>query len=393
MDKFSQSPTEPAFVQDPYPFYDKARAAGDLFWWTDYEMVMALSHRAVDRILRDRRFGRSVPAEDVQPNAAHLTDFQHVEENSMLELEPPSHTRLRSLVVRAFTTQRIQRLAPEISQLADAAIDRFPSEPFDLLTALARDLPVIVIARLLGLPDSMAPQLSRWSNDMVAMYQARRDLDIEHCANNAAREFSEFISEFIEIRRKRPGEDLISHLIAAEESRQKLSTDELVATCILLLNAGHEATVHMIGNAVRAILKTGMDRQALQPAFVEATIEELLRYDPPLHMFTRYAYEEVTLFDHTFKRGDKVGCLLAAANRDPAFFIDPHELDPTRPNAKHASFGAGLHFCIGAPLARLELQIVLPLLFSRCPNLSLVEEPYYADLFHFHGLSELIVKT
>jgi len=393
MERLSQSPTARDFVQNPYAFYDRARSTGDLFWWSDYDMPMAVSHRAVDTILRDRRFGRPPLPEDTPSTPGHLAAFQAVERHSMLELEPPSHTRLRSLVVRAFTSHRIQTLGPEISQLADAAVDRFPDGPFDLLPALAQDLPVVVIARLLGLPDSTAPQLAQWSNAMVAMYQAGRSRAVEEAADRAAREFTEFITDYIALRRRRPGNDLMTNMIAAEEAKQKLSEDELISTSILLLNAGHEATVHIIGNAVRAILSTGMDLRALRPAFIEPTIEELLRFDPPLHLFSRYAYEDMTLFGHEFRRGDKVGCLLGAANRDPAVYSDPNTLDPTRPKAKHLSFGAGLHFCIGAPLARLELQIVLPLLFSRCPGLRLVEEPDYADLFHFHGLRSLMVEA
>lgn len=392
MEHLNQSPTDPNFVQDPYAFYATARKSGDLFFWEEYGYPMAISSLAVNTVLRDRRLGREIPAELAQVPDPHLASFYQVEANSMLELEPPTHTRLRALIMRAFTSRRIQEMAPEISQLADACIDAFPDDEFDLLPALARDLPVVVIARLLGIPDTMAPQLLAWSNSMVAMYQARRTRQIEVAASKAAAEFSDFIREYIEVRRRKPSSDLLTTLIAAEESGQKLSTDELVSTCILILNAGHEATVHMIGNSVKTILASGMDLHALQPAFVEATVEELLRYDPPLHLFTRYVYEPVEFFGEKFKRGDKIGCLLAAANRDPAIHAEPDVFDPTRSEMSHMSFGAGMHFCLGAPLARLELQIVLPLLFARCPTLAITETPRYASLYHFHGLEKLMVR-
>jgi unspecific monooxygenase len=387
-----QSPTDPAFVQDPYPFYARARSLGDIVLWEDYDLPVATSHAAVNAVLRDRRMGREIPAELRAPVPAHLAPFHAIEDHSMLEREGSDHRRLRALVLRAFTSRSISGMAPEISRLSDACIDTFPDDgPFDLLPVLAQDLPVNVIARLLGVPDSMSGQLLKWSNAMVAMYQARRTEEIEHAASAAAAEFSAFIGEYIDLRRTQPGPGLITDLIAAEQDGDRLSRDELVATCILLLNAGHEATVHTIGNSVRTILKTGMDLGALRPVFIQATVEELLRYDPPLHLFTRHVYEPLELFGHRFKRGDRIGCLLASANRDPQVWPDADVFDPTRPANPHLSLGAGLHFCVGAPLARLELQIALPLLFARCPDLHLVEEPVFANLYHFHGLERLMV--
>ena len=391
MEHVTQPPTQDSFLQDPYPFYERVRALGDIVWWEDYDLPVAVSHAAVTAVLKDRRLGREVPAEQRTSPPPHLIPFYAVEDNSMLELEPPRHTRLRGLVLRAFTSRRIQSMAPEISNIADDLIDGLPDGPFDLLPSLARELPVVVIARLLGVPESMSSQLLSWSNAMVAMYQARRTPEIERRAGVAAHEFTEFLRGYVEERRSRPADDLITHLITAEEDGAHLSTDELISTAILLLNAGHEATVHTIGNGVRTILKTGMDLEALRPTWIEATVEEILRYDPPLHMFTRYVYEPLDLFGHRFKRGDQIGALLAAANRDPDIWADAGTFDPTRPPKTHLSFGAGIHFCLGAPLARLELQIALPLLFARCPDLRLVEPPRYGNLYHFHGLERLMV--
>lgn len=388
MQRFSQSPTDPDFVQDPYPFYDRLRTSGDLAWWDEYGMPCAASHRAVHAILRDRRFGREVPPELAPAIPDHLAPFYAVEAHSMLELEPPRHTRLRGLVLRAFTSRRIKALEPEITALTHERIDTFPSDtPFDILTTFCQPIPVIVIARLLGVPDDMAPQLLRWSNAMVAMYQASRTRATEDAAAQAASDFSTFLRSYIDTRRDDPRDDLITHLIAAEEDGEKLSTDELITTCILLLNAGHEATVHTLGNGIKTLAETGTDR------INDKTVEEILRYDPPLHMFTRYAYEEVTLFNHTFHRGDQVALLLASANRDPDQWPDAHRFDRTRTITQNTSFGGGLHFCVGAPLARLELQIALPILWERCPNLCIAEPPEYANTYHFHGLERLMVRT
>ncbi|GGF51728.1 Cytochrome P450 [Mameliella alba] len=390
MQRFSQDPTDAGFVQDPYPFYERLRGAGDLAWWEDYAMPCAVSHRAVSALLRDRRFGREIPPEQAPAIPPHLAPFYAVEAHSMLELEPPRHTRLRGLVLRAFTSRRIKALGPEIAQLSNDLIDRLPEGDCDLLTGFCQPLPVIVICRLLGVPEAQADQLLAWSNAMVAMYQARRDRAIEDGAARAAQEFSDFLKGYVETRRSQPGDDLITHLIAAEEDGEKLSTEELITTCILLLNAGHEATVHTLGNGIKCLLDRGL---GITRASADTTVEEILRFDPPLHMFTRYAYEEVEVFGHRFRRGDQVALLLGAANRDLGVWPDPARFDPARPISANTSFGAGLHFCVGAPLARLELQIALPILFERLPALRLAEPPQYANLYHFHGLERLRVST
>ncbi|MEZ5797469.1 MAG: cytochrome P450 [Paracoccaceae bacterium] len=394
MKTLAQSPTDPAFVQDPYPFYERARAAGPFFHWQDYGLACTGNFAAVNAIFRDRRFGREAPPECAPEIPPHLAPFYAVEAHSMLELEPPRHTRLRSLVLRAFTSRRIAGLAPEIATLCDALIDGFPVGEFDLLQGFAQPLPVRIIARLLGVPEEMAPELLAWSNAMVGMYMAGRDRAREDRAVAATGAFVDFLRGYVETRRARPADDLITHLIAAEQDGDRLSTDELITTCILLLNAGHEATVHTIGNGVKAVLQHGA-----QGAFssegsevaVEAAVEEILRHDPALHMFTRWAYEDVEVMGQGFRRGDRVGLLLAAANRDPGQWDAPGRFLPARPVRPLATFGAGLHFCIGAPLARLELQIALPRLFRRCPGLRLAEPPAYADVYHFHGLSRLMV--
>ena len=385
MQSFSQSPTDPAFVQNPYPFYDKTRASGDFVWWEDYAMACAVSHKSVHAVLRDRRMGRECPPELAPAIPDALRPFYDIEAHSMLELEPPRHTRLRGLVLRAFTSRTIAALAPQITQLCHDLVDRFPAGPFNLLTAYAQPVPVVTIARLLGVPEDRADDLLRWSNAMVAMYQARRTPQIEAAAITASAEFADFMRGYISVRRKTPTDDLISTLIAAEEDGERLTTDELITTCILLLNAGHEATVHTLGNGTKRLLELGIR------TITDASVEEIIRHDPPLHMFTRWVYEDVEICGQHFKRGDQVACLLGAANRDPAVYADPATFDPARKGPQNTSFGGGIHFCVGAPLARLELKIALEVLFARCPDMKLAAPPIYGDVYHFHGLTRLMV--
>lgn len=390
--RVTQSPTDPAFVQNPFAFYEASRAQGKIVFWEDYGLPAVLSYAATNAILRDRRFGREIPPEKRRPVPDHQAPFYAVEAHSMLELEPPRHTRLRSLVLRAFTSRRIAAMGPEIARLSHDLIDRFPAGEFDLIPAFARLIPVIVIARLLGVPETMAEDLLAWSNAMVGMYQARRTRAMEEAAATAAGEFSTFLRGYVAERRARPADDLITSLIAAEAEGDRLSTDELVSTCILLLNAGHEATVHSLGNAVKTLLEQKTPAEALSPSRIEATVEELLRFDPPLHLFTRRAYEDVEVMGTTFPKGSEVALLLAAANRDPAAFDRPAKFLPARVEKPNLSFGAGLHFCVGAPLARLEMQTALPILFARLPGLKLCGRPKYADLYHFHGLESLRLR-
>lgn len=391
--RLSQSPTEDSFVQNPYPFYLRARASGDFVLWQDYGIPMATTHESVSAVLKSRSMGRAIPPESRPAVPPKLAPFYDLEAHSMLELEPPEHTRLRGLVIRAFTRRKISAMAPDISKLADRLIDEFPSGPFDLLDAYARKLPVIVIARLLGVPEEMAPKLLAWSNAMVAMYQSRRSPEIEEAAAQAAGEFRSFMADYVDARRQRASDDLISDLIAAEEAGDKLSTDELISTCILLLNAGHEATVHSLGNAIRRLAAFPRRDEAMEPERIEGTVEECLRFDPPLHLFRRQVYQPVEILGYRFEPGQEIGCLLGSACHDDAIWPDGERFDPFRDILPHMAFGAGIHFCVGAPLARLEMQIALPALFSRCPDIRIVEPPRVANLYHFRGLERLVVRT
>jgi cytochrome P450 len=393
-------PRDPGFFNDPYPAYHAIRAATPAFFWEDYGFWCFAAHADVSALLRDRRFGRQVlhvmsrEALGWPAPKPHLEPFDALERHSILELEPPEHTRLRGLVNRAFVTRQIERLAPRVAALAHERIDAFDTRgSVDLIADFATPIPVGVIADLLGVPRSMAPQMLDWSHRMVAMYQFGVTRAVEESAAAAANEFADFMRAYASARRSDLRDDLISRLLEAEGDGGKLSEDELVASTILLLNAGHEATVHAIGNGVKTMLEHEVNAgQAFATeASRTATVEELLRLDPPLHLFTRYALGDVEFAGARLRKGEKVGLLLGAANRDPERFPRPDQFDAGRDPNPHLAFGGGIHFCVGAPLARLELAVALPILFTRLPGLEFAERPRYRDAYHFHGLESLRV--
>lgn len=389
----SQSPTEDSFVQNPYRVYAEILTTDKVRYWQDYEMVAVFDAETINAILRNRKYGRALPHGHARVPQDHLRDFDALENVSMLDMEPPSHTRLRGLVLRAFTTRRIRSLTRDIEAICNELIDGFPSGDFDLLGAYCTQLPVRIIARLLGVPETMAPDLLRWSNAMVAMYQAGRTRDTENAANAAAKEFTTFMGEYIDARKSLPRDDLITELIRAQNDHGHLTTQETIGTCVLLLNAGHEATVHTLGNAVKALLEHRTPLHALSPERRVDTVEEVLRFDPPLHIFTRYAYEDHNIGSYSVRTGEQIALVLGAAGRDPDKCKNPDVFDPFRNPASHIAFGGGTHFCVGAPLARLEMQIALAVLFKRVPQLRLAKAPRYADMYHFHGLDELLVSV
>ena len=394
------APTDPAFVQNPYPAYRAIRERCPVFFWEDYGFWCCASMADVDALFRDRRFGRDVSHVASRESLGwpalpdHVKPFTDLDALSMLEREPPAHTRLRRLVNRAFVSRSIERLRPRIAALAHTLIDRCPvAGAFDLLPAFAEPIPVTLIAELLGVPAEDAPRLLEWSHRMVAMYRLDRNRAIEDAAVAATLEFSAYLRSAVARRRIRPEEDLLSRLTSATPDGEALSEDEIIGNAVLLLNAGHEATVHAIGNAVAAILASGTDPASLfaTPDRTAATVEETLRFDPPLHLFTRYALEPVALHGVRLALGDRIGLLIGAANHDAAVFPAADRFDPLRSPAPHVAFGAGIHFCLGAPLARLELQVALPILFERRPGLRLAEPLRFADRYHFRGLEALRV--
>ena len=409
--RLRMDPHEPRFFQDPYPAYAFLHEASPVFFWEEFGHWCVSGFDDVSKLLRDRTFGRENPDGPPTPQApgsprGHLAEFDAVEQHSLLEREPPVHTRLRTLVNRAFVSRQVERLRPKLEALSHELIDGFEKQrSVDLISAFATPLPVAIIADMLGIPQAMGPQLLDWSHRMVAMYMHGRSRDGEQSANDAAKAFADYVRRQSAERRMRPGQDLLSLLAAAEADGDRLSEAELVSTAILLLNAGHEATVHQAGNAIKAILQYGGEASEMfrDDSRGASAIEEALRFDAPLHMFTRFCGPgEIFLADLPFladragnrfilKAGEKIGLMLGAANRDPKAFDAPDRFLPGRADQKNVSFGAGIHFCIGAPLARLELQVSLRVLFERLPGLRLAEEPKYRDSYHFHGLERLDV--
>lgn len=396
----SANPQDPVFYQDPYAFYARLHGRTDAFFWEEYGHWCFADFRTVSALLRDKRFGRDIlhvaSREEIGLPAPkpHVADFDLTEKHSLLNLEPPAHTRLRLLVNRAFVSRQVEQLRPRIRQLAHEMIDGFEAQgSVDLLKAFAAPIPAIVIAEMIGLPAEMAPQLLNWSNRMVTMYMYGVSEETERDANQAAADFMAYLREVIAERRRSPREDLLSHMLTTEQGGEKLSDEEVMSTAILLLNAGHEATVHTTGNGVKSILESGLDPATLfaSDAQTEATVEECLRFDAPLHLFTRYALLDTEIEGVPLRKGDVVGLMLGAANRDPARFAHADRFDPFRTDGANVSFGAGIHFCIGAPLARIELQEAMKVLFERLPRLRLSEPPRYGNVYHFHGLENLMV--
>ncbi|HEV7318565.1 MAG TPA: cytochrome P450 [Ensifer sp.] len=389
----------PAFFQEPLATYAEIHAHCPAFFWEERQQWYFAGYDQVNALLRDRRFGRQILHVATREELGlptpkpHLKDFDALEEYSLLELEPPAHTRLRTLVNRAFVSRQIEQLRPDIEQLSHALIDGFENDgEVELLKSYAETIPVTIIARMLGIPAEAAPRLLDWSHRMVRMYVFNPSYETELDANQASADFAVYLGGMIAEKRRNPGDDLLTHMITSEKDGEQLSDAELASTTALLLNAGHEATVHQIGNAVRTILQSGEKASDLfsSEAATGSTIEECLRFAAPLHIFQRYALSDIELDDGiTLRKGDKIGLLLGAANVDPTKFSDPNVFRPNRDEGANVSFGAGLHFCIGAPLARLELNLSLPILFQRLPNMRLKSEPAVKDAFHFHGLERL----
>ncbi|HBF30026.1 cytochrome P450 [Rhizobium sp.] len=389
---------DPAFFENPNPVYAALHAQAPTFYWQEQKQWFFSGFEQVNALLRDKRFGRQIlhiasrEELDMPAPADHTQHFDAAEAWSLLELEPPEHTRLRTLVNRAFVSRHVEKMTLEIVDLANSLIDGFEADgQTELLASFADIIPVTMIARMIGIPDEMGPQLLKWSHDYVGMYMFKRTRADEDAADRSAKEFADYVRSMIAERRVAPQDDLLSHMIHTEHKGRLLSDDELISTTIVLLNAGHEATVHQIGNSVRVILESGLDPDVLfaDTTATERTVEECLRICAPVHIFQRYCLEPCEVDGVSLKRGDKVSLILAAANLDPVKFPDPLTFKPDRNDGVNLSFGAGIHFCIGAPLARLELNLVLPLLFQRLPGLKLANRPKVKDVYHFHGLERL----
>jgi cytochrome P450 len=382
--------SDPAVVADPYPRLAALRAVAPLAWHSGMRMWLATGHAESGTILRDRRLGRIFAPRAPQPD---WETFNWLHADSILDSEPPKHTRLRRLVAGAFGRGHVQRLGPRIEQLASGLLATLPDSGFDIISGYAEPLPVLVIAELLGVPESDRDRLRPWSQAIVKMYEVGRTPEQEAHARAASGEFAAYVEALAAERARHPGEDLLSDLVQARDGSDRLSAQELVATAVLLLNAGHEASVNGFGNGLHSWL-TAAQRPHVDLGDAGALarlVEEFLRHDSPLHLFERTAKQPAEVAGVRLEVGDKMAALLGAANRDPAVFADPDRFDPTRDPNPHLAFGAGIHFCIGAPLARLELEVSLRTLLGRFPALEVVETER-RPTFVLRGFERLVVS-
>jgi cytochrome P450 len=393
------NPDDPAFLQNPYPTYKTLLAESPTFQHGGRWCFTR--HADVDGILRDRRFGRSIlhlmSREELElpmPNPAY-EPFTKLGQHSMFDKEPPEHTRLRSLVHKAFTPKRIRDLQPRIEAIANALLDQVADRgAMDLLADFAAPLPVTVIAELLGIPAADREKLRPWSNAIVKMYELNHTPEQAAAALQASQEFADYLIALARQRRADPRDDLMTALALVEEAGDILTEDELVSTCVLLLNAGHEATVNALGNGWRALFHNPAQLEQLRAnhALLPAAIEELMRYDSPLQLFRRWVLEDLNYDSIALKKGTEVALMFGAANHDPAVFADPENLDLTRSPNPHISFGGGVHYCLGAPLARMELHIANQALLTRFPNMTPAADPEFHPAYVIRGLKALEVS-
>jgi cytochrome P450 len=411
----------PAFLADPYPFYENLRATDPVLWMPDLFGIggfLVTDHAACSSVLRSKQFGREaqkvVPAEKLALIPQESGDIVERRKSNMLFRDPPDHTRLRALVNQAFTPRTIERLRPHVAEIAGHLLDGIAARgEADLVRDFAFPLPVIVIAELLGVSPADRDRFKEWSTDMTQGLDLGVGSEVLSRTARAIDGINAYLAEVIEERRRTPRADLISDLVRAQDAGDRLTTEEMLATCRLLLTAGHETTVNLIANGTLALLRHPEQKQALVAALdgaghlgghpqtseaslaLERAVEELLRYDSPVQVTMRFALEEVPLGRHTARPGDLVIVILGAANRDGAVFADPTRLDLHRDNARaHLSFGGGIHYCLGAPLARLEGEIALGAILRRLPGLALAPgELAYRQHLILRGPSSLPVTV
>jgi cytochrome P450 len=383
--------TAASVVADPYPHFAAERAEHAVARHDAGGPWLTFTHQATSGVLRDRRFGRiwkdRSPA-DTQPSD-YLEPFNLLHRNQMMENEPPEHTRLRRLVAGAFNRGHVERLRPRVRSLAGSLLAAVDPAGFDVVREYAEPLPVLVIAELLGVPASYAPSLREWSQAIVRMYEVAPSSAVVDAAVTAADSFAGLVRELAAERSAAPQDDLISDLVAARDGAARLTDDEVVASAVLLLNAGHEASVNVFGNGLVSMLTRGL----VPGPDVAACVEEMLRFDSALQLFERTATADVELGSVTVAEGEKIAVLLGAANRDPAVFEGPDEFRVSRTPNLHLAFGSGLHFCLGAPLARMELVESVSALFATYPDLDLAAEPVSRGTFVLRGYQNVMVAT
>ena len=386
------------FIENPYPALAELRKIGKPVWHEGAQMFLAATYADANAVLRNRSLGRIFKAREPEGD---WNTFNWLHSDSLLDSEPPKHTRLRSLLVKAFNKNKIDSLRPDVVRLTESLLQgiqvKIESEgEFDVIADFAEPLPVKVIAALLGFPDEDEHLLRPWSQAIVKMYELDPSEQTQAEAQRASQEFADYVRGLMEARKVKPGTDLISDLAAVEEDGQKLNAQELIATCVLLLNAGHEASVNGFGNGLVAAMQRPDQLQILseRPFEVAATaVDEFLRFDAPLHLFERTATADVEIGGVLVREGQKIASLLGSANRDEAVFANPTDMDITRDPNPHIGFGAGIHFCIGAPLARMEMTTSLPALFERYPTLELAAEPIRRPGFVLRGYESVRLRV
>lgn len=388
----------PEFVADPYPQLAELRSLGKPIWHEETGMFLAARYKDANAVLRNRSLGRIFSPRTPE---TEWETFNYLHADSILDSEPPKHTRLRSLVMKAFNPKRIEELRPNIERITNQLLHRIEDKlqsygTFDLIADYAEPLPVMVIAELLGFPEADEHLLRPWSQAIVKMYEPSPTEEQKADARKASNEFAAYVHSLMVERQKNPGVDLISELAIVEEQGEKLSAHELIATCVLLLNAGHEASVNGFGNGLVAALGNEEQWSKLTSnidGMTETAVDEFLRFDAPLHLFERTATEEVEIGGVAIKPGQKIAALIGSANRDEEIFERADELDLSRSPNPHIGFGAGIHFCIGAPLARQEMQISLPALLHRFPRLELADKPIRRPTFVLRGYEKVMVRA
>jgi cytochrome P450 len=395
------APGDVSFVANPYPVYTRLREHHPVLYDEATDHWLVSRYEDVNALLRDRRFGRTYThvathAEMGRPEEPQWHEpFWWLIRNGILDMEAPDHTRVRKLVSKAFTPRMVEGLKPTIQRIIDGLVDEVSGAgEMDLIKAIAEPLPVAVIAEMLGVPESDRHLLRPWSAEICLMYELNPSDDFARRAVRASEEFTAYLRALSRQRRADPQKDLISALALVVDEGDRLTESELIGTCVLLLNAGHEATVNVTGNGWWALFRNP-DQLALlrgDHSLIPRAVEELMRYDTPLQMFERWVLEEFDLHGQTVPRGAELGLLFGSANHDPTEFEHPDQLDITRSHNPHLSFGAGIHFCLGAPLARVELETSFGTLLRRLPGLELVEEPEWKPAYIIRGLMQLLVK-
>lgn len=387
---------DPQFLADPYPQLAELRKFGKPVWHEDLGVFLAATHADANAVLRNRSLGRIFKPKE--PSDQWDT-FNWLHADSILDSEPPKHTRLRSLVMKAFNPKRIESMRPDVERITQGLLDDIEHKlsqtgEFDLIADFAEPLPVKVIASMLGFPDEDEHLLRPWSQAIVKMYEVSpTDQDKEE-AQKASAEFADYVHSLMLLRKKNPGPDLITDLALVEEDGEKLNAHELIATCVLLLNAGHEASVNGFGNGFVAALGNQAQMALLRESpdqHAGTAIDEFLRFDAPLHLFERTATADTEIGGVEIYKGQKIAALLGSANRDETVFENADQLDLTRDPNPHIGFGAGIHFCIGAPLARMEMTTSLPMLMKAHPKIELASEPKRRPTFVLRGYEAVFV--